>query len=126
MSQPTSPASAQGASRCAAADAVDNIGIKLESAYGIVDLVVTLANTGDIESLYEHSLSSALIEVMDRINEARALLEAVTLTAYAAPKLQQALQAALVVVAGCNADGAFIEQDQIIRAALAEAEGVAA
>lgn len=44
----------------------------------------------------------------------------------AAPELYQALQGALVVVAGCNADGAFNHQEGAIRAALAKVEGGAA
>ena len=44
----------------------------------------------------------------------------------AAPELYQALQVALVVVAGCNGDGYFNDQECVIRAALAKAVGGAA
>lgn len=44
----------------------------------------------------------------------------------AAPELHQALTAALVVVAGCNGDGLFDDQERTIRAALAKVEGGAA
>jgi hypothetical protein len=44
----------------------------------------------------------------------------------AAPELHQALLAALVVVAGCNGDGLFDDQERAIRAALAKVEGGAA
>lgn len=41
----------------------------------------------------------------------------------AAPELYDAALHALVVVAGCNADGAFDEQERMLRAALAKAGG---
>ena len=41
----------------------------------------------------------------------------------AAPELYEALQVALVVVAGCNGDGFFNDQERMIRAALAKAVG---
>ena len=44
----------------------------------------------------------------------------------AAPALHQACAAALVVVAGCNGDGLFDDQERAIRAALAKVEGDAA
>ena len=44
----------------------------------------------------------------------------------AAPDLHRALLAALVVVAGCNGDGLFGDQERAIRAALAKVEGGAA
>jgi len=44
----------------------------------------------------------------------------------AAPDLHRALLAALVVVAGCNGDGLFGDQERAIRAALAKVEGRAA
>ena len=44
----------------------------------------------------------------------------------AAPALHQACAAALVVVAGCNGDGLFDDQERAIRAALAMVEGDAA
>lgn len=44
----------------------------------------------------------------------------------AAPELHSALRVALVVVAGCNADGLFNVQECVIRAALDKAERGAA
>ena len=44
----------------------------------------------------------------------------------AAPALHQACAAALVVVAGCNGDGLFGDQERAIRAALAKVGGSAA
>lgn len=44
----------------------------------------------------------------------------------AAPTMHAALRAALVVIAGCNADGAYTDQEHTIRAALDLAEGGAA
>ena len=44
----------------------------------------------------------------------------------AAPDLHRALLAALVVVAGCNGDGLFGDQERAIRAALAKVGGSAA
>jgi len=44
----------------------------------------------------------------------------------AAPELHQALLAALLVVAGCNGDGIFDEQERVIRAALRKVAGGAA
>lgn len=41
----------------------------------------------------------------------------------AAPELYKALRAALVVVAGCNADGVFNVEERAVRASLAKAEG---
>lgn len=43
----------------------------------------------------------------------------------AAPELYDAALRALVVVAGCNADGAFDEQERMLRAALTKAGGAA-
>lgn len=58
----------------------------------------------------------------DAIKEADANVHLIA----AAPELHQALRVALVVVAGCNGDGIFDDQERVIRAALAKAEGGAA
>lgn len=54
----------------------------------------------------------------DRIAQAGANMMLIA----AAPDLYDALRAALVVVAGCNADGIFNQQERQIRYALAAAE----
>lgn len=53
---------------------VDTVSAKLAAAAGIIDLIVTLAWTGDMESLCEHSLSESISTAMDMIGEARQLL----------------------------------------------------
>lgn len=57
--------------------------------------------------------------------DAIAQADANVLLIAAAPELYDAALHALVVVAGCNADGAFDEQERMLRSALAKAGGAA-
>jgi hypothetical protein len=74
----------------------------------------------------EGTARRALAEVFSGACRSLAEADAAERLFAAAPALHAALRAALVVVAGCNADGAYSDQEHAIRAALDLAEGGAA
>lgn len=53
---------------------VDDALLKLSEARGVIDLVVSLSSTGDIQNLNEHSLTTSLYAVLGRIDEVEELL----------------------------------------------------
>lgn len=55
-------------------DNIDEISLLLNGAYGVLDGIFTLDNTGDVESLGKGTLSAVLDVAMRQIEEARELL----------------------------------------------------